>query len=95
MIHMNKKVYHFYEDPSHGWLKVPLAELDALGLTEKISPYSYMRNGYAYLEEDDDLAIFVKAKGGVRAVYHRADRDSRIRRYDRYKPDAATLKGKA
>ena len=59
------KKYTFISDPGHGWLKVPVVEILALGIAGKISSCSYidyaMRN--AYLEEDCDFEVFAKAKG--------------------------------
>jgi len=46
----------------HSWLRVPLSELEQLGINEKISGYSYKDNLYAYLEEDDDEMMFREAK---------------------------------
>ena len=55
--------YTFYEDGAHGWLRVPLAELQALGIADKVTAYSYQDADYAYLEEDLDLKTFIVAKG--------------------------------
>ena len=54
--------YVFHSDPGHGWLQVPLAELDALGIAEQISRYSYRKGDSAFLEEDCDLSVFMQAK---------------------------------
>ena len=54
--------YRFITDSGHGWLEVPRAELDALGITHQISAYSYQRDEMAYLEEDCDFARFAAAK---------------------------------
>lgn len=56
--------YTFYEDPGHGWLAVPKAELVSLGIDERITSCSYMDRDTAYLEEDCDFATFVAAKLG-------------------------------
>jgi hypothetical protein len=56
-------MYQFFEDAGHGWLQVSHKELAELGLTDKISPYSYRDRKFAYLEEDCDLSLFVEAKG--------------------------------
>jgi len=54
------QTYRYIQDPSHGWIEVPLEELE--NIAYKISRYSYMdkRKGKAYLEEDCDAAIFIK-----------------------------------
>jgi len=54
--------YRFISDPGHGWLEVPLAEVVRLGLTNRISRYSYQHKNMAYLEEDCDAALFMEAK---------------------------------
>ena len=54
--------YRFITDPGHGWLEVPRAELDSLGIAHKISEYSYQKGELAYLEEDCDFAVFHAAK---------------------------------
>ena len=51
----------FHEDASHGWLQVPKKLLAQLGILNKITPYSYEDNIYAYLEEDCDLDTFFMA----------------------------------
>ena len=53
--------YTFYSDAGHGWLAVPLDEISALGLHHIISPYSYLDENFAYLEEDSDAPKFDKA----------------------------------
>lgn len=57
---MQKKYeLRFISDPGHGWLEVPLALLKDLGIDRNITPYSYLNNGLAYLEEDCDYGTFV------------------------------------
>jgi len=51
----------FISDPGHGWLRVPLSDIVALGIESDISPYSFIDRKFAYLEEDDDCAVFVQA----------------------------------
>lgn len=82
--------YTFFEDPAHGWLRVPLAELHELGIADKISRYSYIGNEFAFLEEDCDAGLFMEAseKLGrtiqVKTAY--VDSRSSIRDLERYKP---------
>lgn len=54
------QTYRYIQDPAHGWIEVPLEELE--NIAYKISRYSYMnpKTGKAYLEEDCDAAIFIK-----------------------------------
>lgn len=66
--------YDWYSDGGHGWLRVPLADLGArlVRVAEPgeqfpysgrtLSGFSYVdREGYAYLEEDWDAGIFIRA----------------------------------
>jgi len=96
---MKAKTYTYFTDPGHGWLRVKRAELNALGIANKISPYSYMRGDYVYLEEDCDMAKFMQVKGWLQENGHVIEgfwdtniikhqncrtRDSAIRSYERY-----------
>ncbi|MCK5548792.1 MAG: hypothetical protein KAI64_07235 [Thermoplasmata archaeon] len=51
--------YTFISDPGHGWLRVPLAEIKDVAL----SNYSYRDHEFAYLEEDCDAPKFMSEKG--------------------------------
>lgn len=55
------KTLTFISDPAHGWLAVPKDELKALGITDKITPYSYQHGDIAYLEEDCDAGVYLDA----------------------------------
>ena len=50
-----------YHDPGHGWLKVPMKDIDTLGIRADISSWSFMEGGNAYLETDADYAIYFQA----------------------------------
>lgn len=52
-------VIKFYADPGHGWGAVKRKVLDQLGITDKISTYSYQKGQTVYLEEDCDLSTLV------------------------------------
>jgi hypothetical protein len=54
--------YRYLQDPGHGWIEVPRAELDALGIADQITHYSYERAPFAYLEEDCDAGLWLKAR---------------------------------
>lgn len=52
---------YFHADSMHGWLAVKRKEVDALGLADKISGFSYQKGATVYLEEDQDLPLFKTA----------------------------------
>lgn len=88
-----KKVYTFYSDPGHGWLKVNRQQLIDLDIQDKISICSFQRGNFVYLEEDMDLSTFIDAlvsryPGIKEQLIFKgstcANRQSRIRNYDRY-----------
>lgn len=78
----------FFHDPGHGWLEVDMLHIIGLELTEKISRFSYIRAGYAYLEEDCDATLFIEVakEAGIKVNYisHFSNADSEIRSYARY-----------
>ena len=83
-----------YSDSGHGWARVPLELLNWLGLLDRITPFSYLRGGYAYLEEDCDLTVFAEAcrSAGLPIEFKmkgNVDGRSRIRNYLHYYPDLA------
>lgn len=57
--------YQWFTDAGHGWLQVPVKELEELIIEKDISVFSYIsKDGqWAYLEEDCDASIFINAKG--------------------------------
>lgn len=90
-----QKTFQVISDPGHAWCKVPLSTLADLRLVDGITAFSYMRKGYAYLEEDCDLAAFAATyceETGLRPKLKEpcsSDRPSRIRNYDSYSPSRA------
>ncbi len=92
-----KKRLTFYSDAGHGWLKVKLTDLFMLGIADKISPYSYMRDEWAYLEEDCDAQLYIKTYLTLRGLdethmkdvfsvkeFNAKEKTSRIRNYYSY-----------
>ena len=81
--------YIYHQDPGHGWIEVPLTELRRLGIADKISSYSYQRQGQAFLEEDGDCDTWHFAKQEVGEDYETIKRhtnnESPIRNYTPYK----------
>jgi hypothetical protein len=84
----------FHCDRGHGWLEVPREDIDALGLADQISAYSYAmasthkRAGMVYLEEDCDASLYLdaaKAAGYTLNIVEKyTDGDSPIRNMKRY-----------
>lgn len=79
------RTLHYYGDPSHGWVKVPLKLLEYLGIHDQISHYSYYKGDHGYLEEDRDAQILLKALKDqgveVKITPHHSNKSSRIRNY--------------
>jgi len=78
-----------FSDPGHGWARFPKERLAKLGIVDKISSYSYERNGMAYLEEDCDLTILINALKGagytdIKFNESVTNKSSKIRSYFRY-----------
>lgn len=69
MLRGESKTYREFRrffDPGHSWLQVPTRLLVKLGILSQISPYSYQKHSWHYLEEDCDMGVFIdamKAKG--------------------------------
>ena len=87
-----KKQFDYIQDAGHGWVKVPLALIRELGITEKITHFSYYNNGQVYLEEDNDTCTFMNAYharfGFDPKLRDRVARErrSRVRGYEPYVP---------
>ena len=86
---MSRRTFTFYCDPGHAWLKVSLALLEELDLVNKVSRYSYRSAEHAYLEEDCDAGLFIRAwqartgnKPAIKAKI--SNRESSIRRLARF-----------
>ena len=81
-------VIKFYADPGHGWGAVKRKVLDQLGITDKITAFSYQKGQTVYLEEDCDLSTLVTAlalKGEtVQYKEKHTNKYSPIRSYDRF-----------
>ena len=52
---------NFYQDPGHGWVRVSKKLIRELKIKTEISSSSYVKHPYVYLEEDGDLAVFLRA----------------------------------
>ena len=87
---MAKKIsIKVFADPGHAWARIPKAKLVALGIADKISPYSYMNGANAFLEEDCDLSVLVVAlrDRGYEIKFNEshANKQSKIRNYATYR----------
>lgn len=70
MLHMNNMteivtppviLRNFYFDSGHGWLEVTYEELIDLGITKRITNWSYRDGEKVYLEEDIDVGTYIDA----------------------------------
>ncbi len=52
------KEYKFHEDPAHGWLQVPRAQVKEIA--DQITSFSHMDEKFVYLEEDNDVMTFLQ-----------------------------------
>lgn len=76
-------------DPGHGWIHVPLKTLHELNIEKEISSYSYVSNTTAFLEEECDADVFIKAyeekfDDKPKFNVHHTNRYSRIRSMECY-----------
>ncbi|MDD5649455.1 MAG: hypothetical protein PHF86_03410 [Candidatus Nanoarchaeia archaeon] len=85
---MKEKIYVFYSDSGHGWLKVLKREVETSGIIKQISSFSHKKNQFLYLEEDCDASIFIKAQEAkgikVKLKSFSTNRSSKIRNYERF-----------
>ena len=86
---MKKITLDFFSDPGHGWVRFSLVRLAELGMLNEISPYSYQRGKYVFLEEDRDLGRLTARlqREGYRVFnwkHHSTNRQSKIRGYASY-----------
>jgi len=83
-------MYEFHSDAGHAWLEVPIHHLEDLNIVDKISSFSYMKDGIAYLEEDRDAPLFLstyKSTYGESAKFLELDQQfdrSPIRDYETF-----------
>jgi hypothetical protein len=53
--------YTFISDSGHGWVRVPRHEIKELGISDKVSRFSYVDAYWVYLEEDCDFTVWMLA----------------------------------
>ena len=93
---MNEEALHFelifYEDPGHAWMEVNSRWIIIFGIKDDISEYSYMNDlgTKAYLEEDSDAGVFIKAlkeNGHTYEIHSEYEDPSMIRRMNCYRAE--------
>ena len=66
----------FCVTPGHGYLRVPLSDLEFLGIANQITCFSYTNGTHAFLEEDCDYETYMSAMADkgieVKVVEHGA-----------------------
>ena len=77
-----------YNDPGHGWIKVPVKLLTQLKIVKQITAYSYIYRNFAFLEEDQDAFTLISALNKEEIKYkfreHNSNRYSKIRNYPKF-----------
>ena len=85
---MRTLTLNYYQDPSHGWVKIKRDKLITLFIEHLISSYSYQLKDNVYLEEDNDLARLFKAcdelQIQVKLKEYHTNKSSKIRAYDQF-----------
>jgi len=84
-MHEFSQVLTFVSDPGHGWLEVPLADIAALRVEAKISPYSFIDGLRTSLEEDEDYAVYMDALA-ARGLPRPEIRQRYVEYFDRGRP---------
>ena len=84
-MHEFSQVLTFVSDPGHGWLEVPLVDIAALGMETQISPCSFIDGRFAYLEEDEDYAVYMDALA-ARGLPRPEIRQEYVEYFDRGRP---------
>jgi hypothetical protein len=87
---MTKKIsIKVFADPGHAWARIAKSKLVTLGISDKISTYSYQKGENAFLEEDCDLTVLVNAlrQRGYEVKFNEShtNRQSKIRSYNTYR----------
>ena len=87
--------YTFLTDPGHGWMCVTRSEIIRLGLSEKISRFSYQKGELVYLEEDCDASRFLAEKRDRNEPFTiketHTDRDHWIRHLQPFSAETASV----
>lgn len=81
---MKKETRRLYQDNGHAWLRVRRSELESMQLLDEISRFSYEHLTWVYLEEDQDMGIYIKAmedRGYCIEFDTKYSETSNIRRY--------------
>jgi hypothetical protein len=83
-----QKKFNYYQDPSHGWVKVNRKLLHKLKIEDRITGFSYQKGDNVYLEEDCDLSVLIEALKLVgvtpKFIQRYTHRSSKIRSYHKY-----------
>jgi hypothetical protein len=85
-----KKKYSYIQDPGHGWLSVSHEDIKELGIKSLISQCSYMNSTRVFLEEDQDMKVFLdaaKQHGWVLEIKNSVVDKTAIRSYAAYNQD--------
>ena len=83
-----KRKLTVHSDPNHSWLEVPLSDLTTLGVADEISSRLYRYETSAYLEDDVDAYVYLRAARqagwSITTEDGYVDRDSFVRNLPAY-----------
>jgi len=85
---MKEVIKTVLSDSGHGWLSVKRKEIVELGISDKISSFSYANGKSVYLEEDCDAGVYIDAQRerGVTVKFKNGKWSERsyVRSFDNY-----------
>ena len=76
----------YVQDPGHGWFAADVQSLEALGLADKITRYSYRDGDLAWLEEDLDGPAYLRALAKSGRAYQIIETHTRSDAWIRFLP---------
>ena len=89
-----------FNDPGHGWYRVPRTLLEELGIIGQITTFSYQKGQWVYCEEDQDAHTLITALEAAKVPFKTIEKyakgKSKIRDYNHFdNPDLPVAPPKA
>jgi len=84
--YFKKLTISYYRDHQSGWFKVPVSLIRDLRIENKISPKSFIRKGYAYVDDKIDARLLFDVANQesimLNVRMHFSNKSSKIRSYE-------------